>query len=391
MPTVRDDGMADTISSLAGARVLIADDQPDVLDALRLLLKTEGCEIESAGSPEGILEALGRRQFDVLLMDMNYARDTTSGQEGLDLVARIQALDSSLPIVVMTAWSTVNLAVESMRRGVRDFVQKPWENQHVLDTLSEQVRRVRADRSEKQREDQEREDARQVGRGLLPRELPEVPGYDLSVFWQPASVVGGDYFDARLLGEARLALAIGDVVGKGVPAALLMSNLQAAVKAFAAEGLSPADLCARVNHVMHGNLTSERFITFFFAVLDASSGRLLYSNAGHNAPILARRDGSCAHLDCGGPVLGILGESAYQLGEISLGPGDVLALFTDGLTEARDERGEEFGEAGLLQSLAAHRELATKALQRKVVESVSAFCHGKFEDDATLVVLKATE
>lgn len=120
-------------------RVLIADDQPDVLESLRLMLKGEGFQTETAGSPGAILRALEARDFDVLLMDLNYARDTTSGQEGLDLVPRIQALDSTLPIVVMTAWGTVDVAVEAMRRGARDFVQKPWENARLLTTLRSQI------------------------------------------------------------------------------------------------------------------------------------------------------------------------------------------------------------------------------------------------------------
>ncbi len=120
-------------------RVLIADDQPDVLEALRLLLKGQGFEIESAPSPVGILAALEARDFDVVLMDLNYTRDTTSGQEGLDLLARIQSMDSTVPVVVMTAWGTVDVAVEAMRRGARDFVQKPWDNARLLAIVRTQV------------------------------------------------------------------------------------------------------------------------------------------------------------------------------------------------------------------------------------------------------------
>lgn len=130
--------------NLSAPRILIADDQPDVLEALRLLLKGEGYEIESATKPALILRALEAQDFDVVLMDLNYARDTTSGQEGLDLLARIQALDSSLPVVVMTAWGSIELAVEAMRRGARDFVQKPWENQRLLAILRTQVELRRA-------------------------------------------------------------------------------------------------------------------------------------------------------------------------------------------------------------------------------------------------------
>ena len=120
-------------------RILIADDQPDVLEALRLLLKAEGYQIESATSPAGVIAALEARDFDVVVMDLNYTRDTTSGQEGLDLLTRIQAVDSILPVVVMTAWGTVKIAVEAMRRGARDFIQKPWENERLLSIVKTQI------------------------------------------------------------------------------------------------------------------------------------------------------------------------------------------------------------------------------------------------------------
>jgi DNA-binding NtrC family response regulator len=123
----------------SSGRILIADDQADVLEALRLLLKGEGIEIETAHSPAGILAALEAREFDAVLMDLNYTRDTTSGQEGLDLLARIRALDSTVPVVVMTAWGTVDVAVEAMRRGARDFIQKPWDNPRLLAIVRTQM------------------------------------------------------------------------------------------------------------------------------------------------------------------------------------------------------------------------------------------------------------
>ncbi len=131
-------------TSNTNPRILIADDQPDVIEALHLLLKGEGYQAEAVGSPRAVLKALEARDFDVLLMDLNYARDTTSGQEGLDLLGRIQALDSTLPVVVMTAWGSIELAVEAMRRGARDFVQKPWENARLLNILRTQIELGRA-------------------------------------------------------------------------------------------------------------------------------------------------------------------------------------------------------------------------------------------------------
>jgi FixJ family two-component response regulator len=122
-------------TDLPVARALIADDQPDVIEALRLLLKGAGYQTRAVTSPADVIEVLKTDRFDLLLMDLNYTRDTTSGREGLDLLARVQALDSTLPIVVMTAWGSIELTVEAMRRGVRDFILKPWENTRLLDVL----------------------------------------------------------------------------------------------------------------------------------------------------------------------------------------------------------------------------------------------------------------
>ncbi len=129
---------------LQKARILLADDQPDVLQALRLLLKAEGCDIDTATSPAGVLAAVDARDFDVALIDLNYTRDTTSGLEGLSLLSKLQALDTPMPVIVMTAWGTVELAVEAMRRGARDFIQKPWDNERVLAVVRTQVELARA-------------------------------------------------------------------------------------------------------------------------------------------------------------------------------------------------------------------------------------------------------
>lgn len=132
-------GAGTATAAPASGRILVADDQPDVIEALRLLLKSEGYEIQAVSSPAGVLAAVENREFDIALIDLNYARDTTSGQEGLDLLAKLQAVDSTLPVVVMTAWGSVDVAVEAMRRGARDFIQKPWDNARLLSILRTQV------------------------------------------------------------------------------------------------------------------------------------------------------------------------------------------------------------------------------------------------------------
>ena len=140
----------------SAARILIADDQPDVIEALRLLIKPEGFQIDTADSPGAVMRAIERREYDVILMDLNYARDTTSGQEGLDLLAQIRSADDTTPVVVMTAWGSVSLAVEAMRRGARDFIEKPWDNDRLLAVLRTQGERGRAVRTSGRLEAQQR-------------------------------------------------------------------------------------------------------------------------------------------------------------------------------------------------------------------------------------------
>lgn len=370
-------------------RVLIADDQPDLLDALRLLLKGAAIQMDSVTSPEAVIEAVSRGGYDLLLMDLNYTGDTTSGREGIDLLSRVQAIDSSLPIIVMTGWGSVNLAVEAMRRGVRDFVQKPWDNHQLVNTLRAEIEKGRAARLREADEQRELAEARRIQRKLLPSTLPQIDGWEIASSWQPAAGVGGDCFDALAFGPSRVAVSIADVVGKGIPAALLMSNLQAAVRAFATDAALPGELCHQVNRILCGNIAEGRFISFFYCVLDGDLGRLTYSNAGHYLPILIRADGSTERLDRGGAVLGVFPDTVYEQGEVATRSGDRLVLFTDGITEARNANDEEFGEERLIELACAHRTCSAPALQARLAEAVSSFAGGTFQDDATLIVLAA--
>jgi phosphoserine phosphatase RsbU/P len=368
-------------------RILIADDQPDLLDALRLLLKGQGIDFDAVTSPEAAVAALQARVFDLVLMDLNYTGDTTSGREGIDLLARVQEIDRLLPVVVMTGWGTVDLAVEAMRRGVRDFVQKPWNNTQLLATLRQEIEAGRERRRSDAAERRELAEALKIQQRLLPQHVPQIDGWEIAASWQPASGVGGDCFDALRFGPSRLALSIADVVGKGIPAALLMSNLQAAVRAFASEATEPQALCHQVNRILCGNIAEGRFISFFYCVLDAATGVLTYTNAGHYLPVVVRADGSVERLGDGGPVLGVLPEAEYAQAHVALAAGDRVVLFTDGLTEARNEADDEFGEPRLIDAAIRHRECSAPALQARLAEEVASFTGGRLQDDATLIVL----
>lgn len=379
-------------------RTLIADDEPDILAALRLLLKSDGYEPETVSSPAAVLEAIQRRQYDVVLIDLNYARDTTSGREGIDLISRIQAVDPSLPIVVMTAWGTVDLAVEAMRRGVRDFVRKPWENPRLLQTLRKQVRHARARRNIQHRlADQRRvetqlngelNEARELQENLLTNTSTGIDGLQIAIKWQPAKTVGGDYVAAFDLDAEHAAICVADVVGKGLPAALLMSNYQAALKSLAAEHPSPADVNTRLNDLLYSNIPLHKFVTSFYGVVNTQNRTLTFTNAGHNPPLLMRGNGECVRLETGGSVLGAFPGIPFAEEQIELHDGDRLILFTDGLTEAVDANNEQFGEQRLIELLREHRRRSAEDLKDILFNAVEEFCNSTFRDDAALMVLE---
>jgi sigma-B regulation protein RsbU (phosphoserine phosphatase) len=366
-----------TKAGMPALRALIADDQRDITEALRLLLKREGYQTESVNSPEAVLKELSAGEFDLLLMDLNYTRDTTSGAEGLDLLGRIRAFDSSLPVVVMTAWGSIPLAVEAMRRGARDFVEKPWDNAQLLKTLRQQLgARQRSAREEMR-------DAVAAQNALLPK-IPQIAGCELAMAWKPAREVSGDYLDLIPLGGNCLGIAVGDVAGKGVAAALVMSNLQAGVRAMAPEESAPERLLQRMNRTTCRNVPVNRFITLFYGILEGR--RLRYSNAGHPAPLLVRHDGTVCRLETSGAVLGVLPDWAYEPAEVELRSGDRLVLFSDGIVEAENAAGAEFGEERLLEAVRTHRSESATNLKDRLMEAVNKFAPS-LQDDTTLLVV----
>ena len=399
----------------AQPRVLIADDQSDVLEALRLLLKAHGYATEAVSSPAALLNVIGSSYFDVILMDLNYARDTTSGREGLDLLAHLQDIGNVPPIVVMTGWATVGLAVEAMQRGVGDFVEKPWTNTRLLEILGKQIEIGRARRESREREiERERtrseavyraeiqareiDEALAIQKALLPTQIPQIPGYQISAVWQPFRKVGGDYYDVLDFGASNLGICIADVAGKGIAAAILMANLQSAVRGLASTNTPPEQLCDRLNELVRRNLTDDRFITFFYAHLDGQQHKLCYANAGHNAPILVHVDGSCERLDQGGGVLGAFESQGYRMSVQQLAPGDRLVFFTDGISEAcappsdpktqsSEQEAEEFGESRLIELIVEHRQERAAELQGTILKAVGEYCRGNWNNDATLIVL----
>ena len=232
--------------------------------------------------------------------------------------------------------------------------------------------------------------AHDIQAGLLPSEIPQIKRFQIACAWQPAESVGGDYFDVVAFNESQIAICLADVSGKGISAALLMANLQAAFRAFASAFTRPAELCAKLNSALCSNIGPGKFVTFFYGVLDNQHLSFHYENAGHSQPILLRGADSTT-LQGGGTVLGIFPTAIYQDRAIQLLPGDCLILTTDGVTEAASPSGEEFGHERVAESARKMRKKGAHAIRTQILEDVTAFCNGSFEDDASLIVATVEE
>jgi phosphoserine phosphatase RsbU/P len=368
-----------------GLRILVGDDQPDILEALRLLLKGAGYQNVLVDSPQALLRAAQAEPFDLILMDLNYARDTTSGEEGLDLLSSLEAQSNAAPVIVMTAWSNVDLAVEAMRRGACDFVQKPWDNARLLGAIRKQAleasARIKADRRVKT----ELEIAHNVQQKLFPNQTRQLASIDYAGRCVPAREVSGDYYDFLDAGEDGLGFVVADVSGKGIGAALLMANLQACFRSQAKDALRhPAGMLRSVNKLFYESTPPEHFATLFFAHYDDRERRLRYANCGHLPPILLRADGSVERLSSTATVLGVFSNWTSEEKVVDLKTGDTLVIFSDGVTEAGIESDTEFGDEGLLSVIRANRAVDAETLVNEIVDAVA----GEKQDDVTVVAVR---
>jgi len=233
--------------------------------------------------------------------------------------------------------------------------------------------------------------AHSIQQQLLPAAFPQIPHIEIEARCFPSAQIGGDYFDVIRIDDQRLLVAIGDVSGKGIPAALLMANLQAAVHTIVDPSLDLVRATERLNSVIFSNTPVDRFITFFWGIVDSQHELFQYVNAGHNPPFLLRSSGAVERLSIGGPLLGVIGDNVcYELGQIPFGRDDVLLIFTDGVTEAVSMDHEEFGEARLLETIGKARNLSASEIVEEIRHRVVEFSSGVPQnDDATMVVLKA--
>ena len=248
-------------------------------------------------------------------------------------------------------------------------------------------RAVEIGNTRSQQQEQELDKAREIQQGLLPKKIPQVSGLEVVGTWQPARVVGGDYFDVLKFSEGKIGVCIGDVVGKGISAALLMANLQASFRAFASEAVSPGALVSKLNEVISNNIAADKFVTFCYCMIDTTDNRLTYASAGHCPPILFHKSGEAVPLKEGGTPLGIFPDREYEHAGLQLESGDRLVLYTEGLTEAMNLDEQEFGEQRLVELGSRNIALSASEMLAAIKKEVVSFCNASFQDDFTLVVV----
>lgn len=246
---------------------------------------------------------------------------------------------------------------------------------------------------EKQRLEKELSIARTIQRGLLPKQIPELDLYDVAAVNISSQQIGGDYYDVIALNDHEYAFAIGDVSGKGIPASLLMANVQAAIRVLAPLRLSMSETTSRINAIVHQNTSADAFITFFWGILDVRTHTFRYVNAGHNPPYLFHTDGTYEILEEGGIILGVLPMvPPYKEGEVMLQPGDCLILFTDGITEAMNEAGKEMNEEQFIKIIIPLLNESSSEIIERTHQAIKRYAGpAPQSDDITMMVMKVRE
>jgi sigma-B regulation protein RsbU (phosphoserine phosphatase) len=370
--------------------ILIAEDQEHVREALAMLLRGHGYAVTLCSSPSEAMAAAQRCPPDLALIDMNYQRDSTSGLEGLELIERLRQVDGAVPIIALTAWGNVDLAVSAMKHGASDFIEKPWRNDSLLEKVRALTRHVQQRRSSQRISDCEREDAQQLQARIVPRRHVIAEGIELLGESTPAGVVGGDYFRVWQPTSNSLHFCVADVSGKGTPGAMIAAMLYASLSTLSASHDSPGFILGRLETILRDQLGEGHYVTIFYGVIDLASRILNFVNAGHCPPLLRHADGAMQSLSSTRPVLGLMLDADFHSERLRLSAGDRLLLYSDGVTEAGNEAGEEFG-AERLASLLEHQSEGPLPEQfGNIMDSVRGHAQGNFGDDATLLLISVS-
>jgi serine phosphatase RsbU (regulator of sigma subunit) len=370
------------------AKVLVIDDDPEIHRLLRARLEARGYAVSDADSGEAGIKMLREVRPDLVFLDV-----AMSGMTGIDVLDFIRSQRFDVAVILTTAYSSEQVAIAALRHGADDYLRKPFDRsefQAALDrtlsrlTMSRQIGQLRRELAKKQVQlAEELARAAAVQADLLPIENPPLPGFEIGARCLPAREVGGDFYDWQQLPGGILSLTVGDVMGKGMSAALLMATVRAVIRAMVSQH-GPADAVQHTASSLDGDLArSGSFVTLFHAQLNTITGDLRYVDAGHGQALLRRSNGDIAPLQPWGLPLGVLTTERYSEGVVTLAPGDMLVIYSDGLSEARPELFRD--QATLASQLTADDTAAVTA--QKLVDLATAG-GGQLPDDLTVVVVR---
>jgi sigma-B regulation protein RsbU (phosphoserine phosphatase) len=384
------------------ARILVVDDEPDLqlMISQKFRKQVRDKELYFTFATSGV-EALRKLQengdTDVVLTDINMPE-----MDGLTLLTKLNEQYPLLKAVIVSAYGDMANIRMALNRGAFDFVTKPIDFDDLEATLKKTIsealtfKQAVKDRDQLVTIQQELEVARKIQQSIVPRRFPPFPDrkeFEIHATMIPAQNVGGDFYDFFLIDDGRLGFVIGDVAGKGVPAALFMAVSKTLLKATALKGLPPEECLQQVNRILYMESVAAMFVTIFYGILDIRTGELHYCNGGHNPPYLLRADGQIEALELtGGIALGAMKNSVYKAKQITLQSGDGIFLFTDGVTEAMDRNSELFSEARLEENLKGKADVSLPQLIESVIAAINAYASGAPQaDDITTLALRFGE
>lgn len=368
-------------------RILVVEDDPALLRGLTDNLRCESYDVVTATDGLAAFQMIRTAQPDLVVLDL-----TLPGLDGLEVCRRVRELGLRTPIVMLTSRSEEGDRVHGLEMGADDYVSKPFSLPELFARIRSILRHRRSWQTETNELRRDLRSASDVQRALFPRVKPAVGGVDFAGACVPARIVGGDYYDYFQVDGAGLALMVADVAGKGASAALLMANLQGAVRSSApAHGADCVRLADRLNEVMYAATDAARYVTVFYSVLDPSTGALTYVNAGHVAALVVADDGPPIELESIAPPIGLFEALPLTSRQLTVDRGAWVLMFSDGIPEAVDAGDREFGRDRIVDVVRRHRHATAAELCDALLQGVIAHTgDGAQSDDLTVVAARRT-
>ena len=380
-------------------KILVVDDEPDLEHLVRQRMRREirlgKYTFVFAHNGVEALELLSEEQdIDMVLSDINMPR-----MDGLTLLEQIPKVDPNIRSVIVSAYGDMKNIRTAMNRGAFDFITKPIDFEDMRVTIQRTLHHLELWREALAARDKlvalqnELSVANKMQQSILPTNFPKGPGFEIFGSMKPAREVGGDFFDVLPLDNGRIGLVVADVSDKGVPAALFMMASRTLLKGAAIGHDEPGKVLSEVNQLLQEDNDAAMFVTVFYAIFDPESGELSYANGGHNAPLVVRADGSATVLPpTGGVALGVVPDLTYEESATTLRPGDHVVLYTDGVTEAENDQGDQFGLERLCEVFAGRPPKDVHAANAAIFDAVDAFAGEAPQfDDVTCLMLRRSE